>query len=152
VPVGGGGLIAGIAAAAAALKSEVQIVGVEPAGAATLSAALERGRPVKLDHTSSIADGLLPLSIGELPFQVLSGRVRKSILVSEDEIVAALNFLYHEAGLTVEPSGAVTTAALLSGRFAPTGPTVAVISGGNVDPALLQRLVQHSSAGSGQAE
>jgi threonine dehydratase len=142
VPVGGGGLIAGIAAAAAALSSAVQIVGVEPAGAATLNAALDRGRPVKLDHTDSIADGLLPLSIGELPFQVLSGLVRTSVQVREDEIVAALRFLSQEAGLVVEPSGAVTTAALLSGRFRSSGPTVAVVSGGNVDAALLQRLVK----------
>ena len=141
VPVGGGGLIAGIAAAVAALKPDVQVIGVEPAGAPKLTAALEAGRPVRLDHTESLADGLLPLSIGSLPFGVLSGIVRQSVLVEEDEIVVALRFLYHEGGLTVEPSGAVTTAALLSRRIRPTGPTVAVVSGGNVEPALFQRLV-----------
>jgi threonine dehydratase len=97
-----------------------------------------------------VADGLLPLSIGELPFRVLSGVVRESVQVAEDEIVAGVRFLYKEAGLSVEPSGAVTTAALLSGRIRPTGPTVAVLSGGNVDPTLLQRLV-NPSTGSGQA-
>ena len=150
VPVGGGGLIAGIAAAVAALKPEVKVIGVEPVGAAKLARALEAGRPVKLDHTDSLADGLLPLSIGELPFRVLSGVVRESVQVTEDEIVAGVRFLYKEAGLSVEPSGAVTTAALLSGRFRPSGPTVAVLSGGNVDPTLLQRLV-NPSASSGQA-
>ena len=141
VPVGGGGLIAGIAAAVAALKPEVQVIGVEPAGAPKLSVALEAGRPVQLDHTESLADGLLPLSIGSLPFRILSGIVGQSVLLEEEEIVAALRFLYHEGGLTVEPSGAVTTAALLSRRIRPRGPTVAVVSGGNVDPALFQRLV-----------
>jgi len=142
VPVGGGGLIAGIAAAAAALKPEVQIIGVEPAGAPKLARALEAGRPVKLDHTDSLADGLLPLSIGTIPFGILSGIVRQSVLVDEAEIVEALRFLYHQGGLSVEPSGAVTTAALLAGRVRVSGPTVAVVSGGNVEPAVFQRLVQ----------
>jgi threonine dehydratase len=150
VPVGGGGLIAGIAAAVAALKPSVQVIGVEPVGAAKLARALEAGRPVKLNHTESLADGLLPLSIGELPFAVLSNVVREAIQVSEDEIAAAVRFLYQEAELSAEPSGAVTTAALLSGRHKPRGPSVAIISGGNVDPALFQRLV-HPSTGSGQA-
>jgi threonine dehydratase len=142
VPVGGGGLIAGIAAAAAALKPEVQVIGVEPAGAPKLASALEAGRPVKLDHTDSLADGLLPLSIGMIPFGILSGIVRQSVLVDEAEIVEALRFLYHQGGLSVEPSGAVTTAALLAGRARLSGPTVAVVSGGNVEPAVFQRLVQ----------
>jgi threo-3-hydroxy-L-aspartate ammonia-lyase len=141
VPVGGGGLIAGIAAAVSALKPAVRVIGVEPAGAAKLARALEAGRPVKLDHTESLADGLLPLSVGELPFAVLSGVVHESIVVSEEEIAEAVRFLSRELGLSPEPSGAVTTAALLGGRVPISGATVAVISGGNVDPELLQRLV-----------
>jgi threonine dehydratase len=141
VPVGGGGLIAGIVAAVSALKPTVRVIGVEPVGAPKLARALEAGRPVKLDRTDSLADGLLPLSIGELPFAVLSGVVRESILVSEEEIAAAVRFLSREMGLSPEPSGAVTTAALLSGRAPISGPTVAVVSGGNVDPDLLKRLV-----------
>jgi threonine dehydratase len=141
VPVGGGGLIAGIAAAVLALKPTVQVIGVEPVGAPKLARALEAGEPVKLDHTESLADGLLPLAVGSLPFSVFAGVVRQSVLVEEEEIGQALRFLYHEGGLTVEPSGAITTAALLSGRIRPTGPTVAVVSGGNVDPVLFQRLV-----------
>jgi threonine dehydratase len=140
VPVGGGGLIAGIAAAVSALKPTVKVIGVEPVGAPKLARALEAGRPVKLDRTDSLADGLLPLSIGELPFAVLSGLVRESVLVSEEEIADAVRFLSREMGLAPEPSGAVTTAALLSGRASISGPTVAVISGGNVDPDLLKRL------------
>jgi threonine dehydratase len=141
VPVGGGGLIAGIAAAVAVLKPSVRVIGVEPVGAAKLARALETGRPVKLDHTESLADGLLPLAVGELPFAVLSGVVHEAVQVTEEEIVAAVRFLFHEASLSAEPSGAVTTAALLSSRVRPTGPTVAIVSGGNVDPDLLQRLV-----------
>jgi threonine dehydratase len=141
VPVGGGGLIAGIAAAVTALKPSVRVIGVEPAGAPKLAQALQAGKPVKLDRTDSLADGLLPLSIGELPFGVLADVVRESILVSEDEIAAALRFLSRQMGLAPEPSGAVTTAALLSRRVSLSGPTVAVVSGGNVDPDLLRRLV-----------
>ncbi len=148
VPVGGGGLIAGIAAAVAALRPEVEVIGVEPAGAPKLSRALAAGRPVTLDHTESIADGLLPLSIGTIPFGILSSVVRTVVQLTEDEIVAGLRFL-HGAGLSAEPSGAVTSAALLSRRVRPKGPTVAVLSGGNIDPALLRRLVS-SSTSSGQ--
>jgi threonine dehydratase len=142
VPVGGGGLIAGIACATAALKPEVQVIGVEPVGAPKLARALEAGHPVKLDHTESLADGLLPLSIGTIPFGILSGIVRQSVLVDEAEIEEGLRFLYRQGGLSVEPSGAVTTAAVLAGRVQLSGPTVAVVSGGNVDPAVFQRLVQ----------
>jgi threonine dehydratase len=142
VPVGGGGLIAGIAAAVAAIKPTVRVIGVEPVGAPKLSRALEAGQPVVLDHTESLADGLLPLAIGKLPFAVLSGVVKESAQVTESEIADAVRFLYREAGLSVEPSGAVTTAALLSRRVIPSGPAVAIVSGGNVDPELLQRLVQ----------
>lgn len=141
VPVGGGGLIAGIAAAVAAIKPAVRVLGIEPAGAPKLTRALEAGRPIQLEHTESLADGLLPLSIGELPFAVMSGVVREAVLVSEDAIAAAVRFLSEELQLVAEPSGAVTTAALLTGQVRPTGPTVAVLSGGNVDPELFQRLV-----------
>jgi threonine dehydratase len=142
VPVGGGGLIAGISAAVVAMKPTVRVIGVEPVGAPKLARALEAGQPVVLEHTESLADGLLPLAIGKLPFAVLSEVVRESVQVTESEIIDGVRFLYREAGLSVEPSGAVTTAALLSGRVVPKGPTVAIVSGGNVDPELLQRLVQ----------
>jgi threonine dehydratase len=142
VPVGGGGLIAGVVAAVLAFKPSVRVIGVEPVGAAKLSRALEAGRPVTLTQTDSLADGLLPLSIGEIPFSILSGVVREAVQVTEPEIVEAVRFLYREAGLSVEPSGAVTTAALQSGGVAVRGPTVAIVSGGNVDPELLHRLVQ----------
>jgi threonine dehydratase len=142
VPVGGGGLIAGIAAAVAAMKPSVRVVGVEPVHAPKLSRALEAGQPVETEFVGSLADGLLPVSIGETPFSILSGHVNEAVQVTEDDIVAGVRFLYHEHGLVIEPSGAVTTAALLRGRVKVQGPTVVVLSGGNVDPELFQRLVQ----------
>jgi threonine dehydratase len=147
VPVGGGGLIAGIAAAVAALKPNVRVIGVEPIGAPKLTRALEAGRPVKLDRTESLADGLLPLSIGELPFAVLSQVVREAVMVSDDEIAEAVRFLSREAGISPEPSGAATTAALLSRKVSGSGRTAAVVSGGNVDPDLLERLVATPAQG-----
>ena len=141
VPVGGGGLIAGIAAAVAAIKPSVRVIGVEPVGAAKLARALEAGRPTRIEFVGSLADGLLPLCIGELPFAIMSAIVKEAVQVTDDEIAAAVRFLYEEQDLVIEPSGAVTTAALLSGRVRSTGPTVAVLSGGNVDPELFQRLV-----------
>jgi threonine dehydratase len=141
VPVSGGGLLAGISVAVAALKPSVRLVGAEPAGAAKLTAALAAGAPVALAQTESIADGLLARAIGDFTFAILQRVVREAVRVSEEEIAAAVRFLHHEAGLRPEPSGAVAVAALLAGHLRPTGPTVAVLSGGNVDPVLYQRLV-----------
>lgn len=141
VPVSGGGLIAGISAAVAALAPEVRVIGVEPAGAAKLAAALAADAPTTLDRTESMADGLLSRSVGTLTFSILRRVVRESIAVSEEEIAAAVRYLHHQTDLRPEPSGAVTVAALLAGRVSVHGPTVAVVSGGNVDPDLYQRLV-----------
>ena len=141
VPVSGGGLLAGIAAAVAALKPSVRVIGVEPAGAAKLTAALAAGKPVRLERTASMADGLLTPSVGDLTFPVLRQIVHHAETVSEDEIGRAVRFLHEAYGLTVEPSGAVTTAAILAGHVELHDPTVAVISGGNVDPDLFHRLV-----------
>jgi threonine dehydratase len=141
VPVSGGGLIAGVAVAVAALAPAVRVVGVEPAGAAKLSAALAAGAPRALDRTESMADGLLARSIGDLTFDILRPVVREAVTVAEDEIAAAVRYLHHHTHLRPEPSGAVAVAALLAGRVRPSGPTVAIVSGGNVDPELYQRLV-----------
>ena len=141
-PVSGGGLLAGISVAVASLKPSVRIVGVEPAGAAKLAAALAAGAPRTLERTESMADGLLTRSIGSYTFPILRRVVREAVQVTEDEIAAAVRFLHQEAGLRVEPSGAVTTAAVLAGRIRLEGPTVAVVSGGNVDPDLFRRLAE----------
>ncbi|HWP38334.1 MAG TPA: threonine/serine dehydratase [Gemmatimonadales bacterium] len=138
-PVGGGGLAAGIAAAIAAFKPSVRLTTVEPVGSAALAAALAAGRIVRLERTASVADGLLPLAVGALPFAHLHGRAQP-VTVSEAAIVEATRWLYLDQKLLVEPSGAVTTAALRSRAFVPRGPTVLVVSGGNVDPAAVERL------------
>jgi threonine dehydratase len=142
VPVSGGGLISGISVAVAALAPGVEVVGVEPEGAAKLTAALAAGAPRTLPHTESMADGLLSRSIGALTFDLMRGVVRRSVTVTEPEIAAAVRYLHHHTELRPEPSGAVAVAALLAGHVRPAGPTVAVVSGGNVDPDLYQRLVR----------
>ena len=142
VPVSGGGLLAGITVALAGLKPSVRLVAVEPAGAAKLTAALAAGEPRTLEGTKSMADGLLTRSIGTFTFPIIRRMVREAVQVSEAEIAEAVRFLHRQAGLRVEPSGAVTTAAILAGRIRLAGPTVAVVSGGNVDPDLFHRLAE----------
>jgi threonine dehydratase len=142
VPVSGGGLLAGIAVAVAGMKPSVHVIAVEPAGAAKLSAALAAGAPQTLERTESMADGLLTRSIGSFTFPIIRRVVREAAQVNEDEIAGAVRFLHREAALRVEPSGAVTTAAILAGRVRLAGPTVAVVSGGNVDPDLFHRLAE----------
>jgi len=140
VPVGGGGLISGVLAGLAAAKSRAKVWGVEPAGAPKLKRSLEAGKPVRLDSTASIADGLITLNVGGIPFAELEAhrqRLRGVVLVEDDSIRDAVHFLWRTCQLAVEPSGAATTAALLSGAVRPSGVTVLVVSGGNVDRALL---------------
>jgi len=140
VPVGGAGLMAGVVTGLAAAGSTARVWGVEPAGAPKLERSLAAGRPVRLEHSASLADGLITLTVGELPFAQLAAhrdRVAGVALVDDDALRAAVRFLWHQDHLAVEPSGAATTAALLSGAVRPVAPTVLVVSGGNVDPALL---------------
>jgi threonine dehydratase len=142
VPVGGGGLLAGICVAVAGIKPTIRVVAVEPAGAPKLTAAMAAGAPRTLERTESMADGLLTRSIGRFTFPIIRRVVRQAVQVTEDEIAAAVRFLHREAALRVEPSGAVTTAAILAGRLTLSGPTVAIVSGGNVDPDLFHRLAE----------
>lgn len=142
-PVGGGGLIAGVVTGLAVAGSRATVWGVEPAGAPKLQQSLAAGRPVRLERTASIADGLITLTVGAIPFAQLTGqrdRLAGVALVSEEALREAVQFLSRECRLTVEPSGAATTAALRSGaiRPPPVPPTVLVVSGGNVDPALIE--------------
>jgi len=141
VPVGGGGLIAGVVTGLAAAGSRATVWGVEPAGAPKLTRSLEAGRPVRLDRTASIADGLITLGVGGTPFAHLAAeraRLAGVVLVDDDALREAVHFLWRECRLAVEPSGAATTAAVRCGAVHPVAPTVLVVSGGNVDPALLE--------------
>src|SRR2546423_4818819 len=118
VPVGGGGLISGIVAGLGAVGSKAVVWGVEPAGAPKLHHSLAAGKVVRLDKTGSIADGLITLNIGTIPFAELTRereRIRGVVLVEDDSIRAAVQFLWRTRRLAVEPSGAATTAALLGG-------------------------------------
>jgi threonine dehydratase len=141
VPVGGGGLLAGICVAVAGMHPDVQVVAVEPEGAAKLTAAMQAGGPSTLERATSMADGLLTLSVGSMTYPLIAPVIHAVVTVSDDEIAQAVRLLHHEAGLRVEPSGAVTTAAILSGRVRPDGPAVAVVSGGNMDEDFFDRLV-----------
>ncbi len=137
-PIGGGGLLAGVAAAVRELAPGARIVGVEPAGAASMQRSVEDGAPVTLDRVETVADGLKPVRPGDLTFEHVRDLVDEVVTVEDDAIVAAVLWLFGRR-LVVEPSGAATVAALLSGRVeAPdAGETVAVLSGGNIEPSLL---------------
>ena len=141
VPIGGGGLCSGIAAALCRLRPDVRIYGVEPTGGASMKAALEAGEPVTLDSSTSVADGLLPVRTGDLTFEHVREFVDDVVLVDDDAIREAVSFLFKQERSVVEFSGAATVAALRSGKVETEGRgVVAVISGGNVDPALLVDL------------
>jgi threonine dehydratase len=144
VPVGGGGLASGVATAVKALRPEASVIGVEPAYAADAQESLAAGEPVEWSvdrRYRTRADGLR-MNVSALTFAHLRERVDAIVTVAEDEIDAALARLVRGARLVVEPSGAVATAAYLYHRDElPAGRTVAVVSGGNVDPAVLASAI-----------
>ncbi len=140
VPVGGAGLISGVVTGLAAAGSRATVWGVEPRGAPKLTQSLAAGHPVMLERTESLADGLITLTVGRRNLAQLAAhreRLRGVVLIDDDSLRAAVHFLYWECGIVAEPSGAATTAAVRSGAITPAGSTVLVVSGGNVNPALL---------------
>ena len=141
VPVGGGGLSAGVATAVKLTAPRVRVIGVEPKGAPKLTEARRAGRPVRLERTQSMADGLLAVEIGRLPFAHHAQYVDDVVLVDDDALRPAIRLLLERAKLVAEPSGAITIAALMSGAIRVEGPVVAVLSGGNVDWPGLQALL-----------
>jgi len=140
-PVGGGGLGAGVTTALKALRPDATLTGVEPEGAAAFGAALNAGSPVRLERTHSVADGLLPLSVGSITFKHLY-RNAGAVTVSDEAIALATLWLRGEMGVMAEPSGAATSAAIRSRAINPKGPTVLIVSGGNADPKVLEALAQ----------
>lgn len=142
VQMGGGGLISGIAAAVKRVAPSARVVGVEPSGAPKMKASREAGRPVTLDQTASIADGLMPVRPGDLTFAHVQAFVDDIVTVEDDAIAEATVWLFERAKLVVEPSGAVTVAAIRSRAVRVTGPTVAILSGGNVSIETLARIRQ----------
>jgi len=141
VPVGGGGLISGVAAAIKGTRSDVRVIGVEPAGAAKMSASRAAGHPVTLDRTSSIADGLLPLRPGDLTFAHVRAFVDDIVTVTDEAIAGAVRWLHREAQIAAEPSGAAAAAAALDAGLI-GGRIVAIVSGGNVAPEDFVKYVE----------
>ncbi len=142
VPVGGGGLLSGVAAAVRALAPEAAVIGVEPSGADSMRRSLVAGQPVELDSVASVADGLKPVRPGDLTFEHARALVSEVVAVEDTDILRALAWCAEKLHLLVEPSGAAAVAALLAGRLSdPTVPTAFILSGGNVDPASWGRWV-----------
>nr|MDQ3043552.1 pyridoxal-phosphate dependent enzyme [Chloroflexota bacterium] len=143
VPVGGGGLIAGVALTLKALKPEVRVVGVEPVGSAVVSMSLASGKIETLSKIETIADGLTAPFAGALTQAVIGRYVDDMVLVTDDEIISAFRLILERTKLLVEPAGAAAVAALLSGKAAvPHGSrTVAILSGGNIDREKLKSLL-----------
>jgi threonine dehydratase len=145
VPIGGGGLASGVAAALKLSKPAVHVVGVEPAGAPKMTASLAAGQPVTLDRTESIADGLLAVRPGDLTFAHLRQYLDEVRQVDEASIASAVRWLFSAAHLVAEPSGAASVAAALAHRADHQGPHVAIVSGGNVDPERFVRCLRPST-------
>jgi threonine dehydratase len=141
VCVGGGGLISGVAVALRALRPDVRIVGVQAAGAASFEASLAAGEPLALPTCDTIADGIAVKRPGELTLAHVRELVDEVVTVDDEEIAHAVVLLLERAKLVVEPSGAAGVAAILAGHVDLTFPAVAVLTGGNIDPLMLQHLV-----------
>lgn len=151
VSLGGGGLLAGISTVLRALKPEVRIIGVQAEGAAAYPPSLAAGHPVPVTRMSTMADGIAVGRPGDVPFALIQQYVDAVETVSEDSLARALLYLLERAKLVVEPAGAAAVAWLLSREHRDLeGPVVAVLSGGNIDPLLLLRIIRHGMAAAGR--
>ena len=150
VPVGGGGFAAGVAEALHWLRPDVRVVGVQAAGAAAYPASLAAGHPVSATSMRTMADGIAVGTPGRLPFEILQRLEIEIRTVSEEDLSRALLFVAERAKLLVEPSGAAGVAALMAAPRDFPGTVVAVLSGGNIDPILLLRVVRHGLVAAGR--
>jgi threonine dehydratase len=150
VCVGGGGLIAGAAVALRALRPDVRIVGVQSAGCASFRASLDAGEPVELPTSATIADGIAVKRPGALTLAHVTALVDDIVEVTDAQLARAVVLLLERAKLVVEPAGAAAVAALLEGKVDGPGPVVATLSGGNIDPLVLQHLVTGGLATEGR--
>jgi len=152
VPIGGGGLIAGVASAMkqrAALDGRtIRIVGVQAANAAPYPVSIVNGEPTEITISPTIADGIAVARPGELNFEIIRAAVDEVVTVSEDDMAQALLVLLERAKLVVEPAGAAGVAAILAGKVTATGTTVVILSGGNIDPLMMERVIAHGLAAS----
>lgn len=150
VPCGGGGFLAGIATAVKALRPDVRVVGVQAEGAAAYPTSLAQGAPVALTSMHTMADGIAVGCPGQVPFTAIQRYVDDFVTVSEESMSRALLMCLERAKLVVEPAGAVAVAAMLDDPTAFETPAVVVLSGGNVDPLLLMRVIRHGMAAAGR--
>jgi threonine dehydratase len=150
VPCGGGGLVAGIATAIKAVHPSLRVVGVQAEGAAAYPDSLAEGHPIALRSMSTMADGIAVGCPGDVPFRAIQQNVDEMVTVSEESLSRALLMLLERAKLVVEPAGAAAVAALLDQPTRFETPVVAVLSGGNVDPLLLMRVIRHGMAAAGR--
>ena len=152
VPIGGGGLISGVASAIkqrAALDGRtVRVIGVQAANAASYPPSLALGEPTEIVTLPTIADGILVNKPGVLNFEIVRDTVDEIVTVSDDETALALLALLERAKLVVEPAGAVGVAAILAGRLHDAGKTVVLLSGGNIDPLMMERVISHGLSAS----
>jgi threonine dehydratase len=150
VPTGGGGFLAGIATAIKATRPDVRVVGIQAEGAAAYPTSLAEGHPVALARMATMADGIAVGCPGEVPFRLIQAHVDEILTVSEESLSRALLMLLERAKLLAEPAGAAAVAALLDHPDRFETPAVAVLSGGNVDPLLLMRVIRHGMAAAGR--
>jgi threonine dehydratase len=148
--VGGGGLISGVAVAAKALRPDVRIIGVQARGSASYPPSLAAGTPMTLEHGATIADGIAVMRPGDLTFAHVSKLVDDVVTVTDEDLSAALLVLLERHKMVVEPAGGASVAALLTGAVELRGPIVAILSGGNIDPMLLLRVIEHGLASAGR--
>jgi threonine dehydratase len=150
VCTGGGGLLGGVAAAVKALRPDVRVIGIQAESAAAYPASLAAGRPVPLAKMATMADGIAVGCPGVVPYAMVSELVDDIRTVTEDSLSKALLFLIERAKLVVEPAGAAGVAALMSDAAAFEPPVAVVLSGGNIDPLLLLRVLRHGMAAAGR--
>lgn len=150
VPTGGGGFVAGIATAVKERRPDVRVVGVQAEGAAAYVRSLREGHPVALAAMATMADGIAVGCPGDVPFRAVQRYVDDLVTVSEESLSSALLMTLERAKLLVEPAGAAAVAALLDDPAGYATPAVAVLSGGNVDPLLLMRVLRHGMAAAGR--
>jgi threonine dehydratase len=150
VPTGGGGLLAGVAIAVKTLRPDVRVIGVQAAGAAAYPASLAAGSPQRLASMKTMADGIAVGLPGDLTFAAIRDHVDEIRTVSEEQLSRALLALVERAKMVVEPAGAAAVASLLDDSAGLEGPVVAVLSGGNIDPLLLGKVIRHGMAAAGR--
>ena len=142
VPVGGGGLASGVAAAVKMLHPNVRIVGVQASGAAGMKASLDAGHVVALDSAKTIADGIAVKQPGSLTFDICRQYVDEVVTVDDDEIAQAILFLMERGKMVAEGAGAAPVAAIMNRKFDVSGKVAAVISGGNIDVTMISRIIE----------